>query len=259
MKVPIFKRDLVYHLSRSVDQHLDYYREGNLSELLSKSEFKGKVAASRTAAYEPTNLLSLKADLKTGKDVENAIIVHRELNQLTPALAADERIWTALCHQDEVVKFVWDRWVKKEKKKADQVTQVKRHFFCSHQGYRGVTRNNALGSLWWMSYVATKNLPGMPSDEAIKVFVEMSDLRSNLLDRSLSRIPNVFAAIISCYRRKLTDDPETKFFSRGKNGGAYRTWLARINNLGGLQYFAVMDTAELEDRFWDLLTSLEQI
>ena len=24
MKVPIFKRDLVYHLSRSVDQHLDY-------------------------------------------------------------------------------------------------------------------------------------------------------------------------------------------------------------------------------------------
>ena len=45
------------------------------------------MAASRTATYEPTNLLSLKADLKTGKDVENAIIVHRELNQLTPALA----------------------------------------------------------------------------------------------------------------------------------------------------------------------------
>lgn len=257
MNVPIFKRDLVYTLFKGVDQNLDYYRSGNLSELLSKPEFKTQVVASKKATYEPTNLLSLKADLKTGKDVENAIIVHRELHRLTPALAADERIWTALCHQDEVVKFIWDRWVKRKRKRSDQVDQVRKHFFCSHHGYRGITRYNALGSLWWMSYVAAKNLGDMPTDEAIKTFVEMSDLRSNLLDRSLSRVPNVFAAIISCYQRKLADDPETNFF-KGRTGAPYREWLSQINSVGGLLYFAVMEKEELEERFWNLLTSVEQ-
>jgi len=258
MTVPIFKRNLVYTLYQNVEKNFDYYKQGTLDDLLSKPEYRSQIAESKKAAYESDNLLALRADLSSNKDVENCIIVHRELSQLTPALAADGRIWTALCHGNSA-KFVWDRWVEKESTKTSQIAKIKKHFFCKEQGYRGVTRYNALSSLWWMAHVSTKNLPELPAEEAIKIFVELSDLRSNMLDRvSLTRIPSVFAAVIGCYQRKLDEDPETDFFRRTKGQQPYREWLAKINNLGGLKYYAVMTKEELLEEFWGLLKSVEQ-
>ena len=258
MKIPIFKRDLVFTLFDNVDLNIEAYRKQEIGELLDRPEYKENIRELRDYSYEPENLRNLKTDLTTGRDVHNAIIVHQEFSQLPPSLAADERIWTAICHID-CPSFVWKRWVARYENEEQQEKEIKKHFFARVQGSRGVTRNNALSSLWWMAYVATKNCPDLPPEEAIADFVGLSDVRSAIMERpTLARIPQVFQAIMSCYKEVTKSDPETEFFRRTKNGGQYRQWLKKINDLGGTTYFSVMSVSELENIFFNLLEQCER-
>lgn len=258
MKIPIFKRNLVYTLFDNVDLNIKAYEEGRTQDLLNKPDYKDSIRELRNYSYEPDNLRALKTDLSTSRDVHNAIIVHQEFSQLPPALAMDERIWTAICHM-ACPNFVWDRWVARYDDEDQQEKEVKKHFFARMQGSRGVTRNNALSSLWWMAHVATKNCPDLSPEEAITDFVSLSDVRSAILERpTTARIPQVFQAIMSCYKEKTEDDAESEFFRRTKGGGQYREWLKKINNLGGMSYFSVMATDELKEIFMHLLKECEK-
>lgn len=258
MKIPIFKRNLVFTLFQNVDQNIEAYKNGGMRELLEKPEYADSIRELREYSYEPENLRQLKTDLKTGRDVHNAIIIHQEFGHLPPSLATDERIWTAICHRD-CLEFVWRRWVARHDDEKKQETDIKKHFFARVNGGRGVTRYNALSSLWWMAHVATRNCPDLPAEEAISDFVNLSDLRSAILERpTTARIPQVFLAIMSCYKEKIEDDNTTEFFRRTKNGGQYREWLKKINNLGGMSYFSVMTSNELKVVFMDLLKECEK-
>jgi hypothetical protein len=258
MKIPIFKRDLVYTLFQNVDMNIEAYREGQTRDLLSKAEYKDSIRELRDYSYEPDNLRQLRTDLSTGRDVYNAIIIHQEFGHLPPSLATDERVWTAICHMD-CPKFVWERWVARYHDEEQQEKEVKKHFFARVQGGRGVTRNNALSSLWWMAHVATKNCPDLPPEEAISSFVNLSDVRSAILERpTTARIPQVFQAIMYCYKEKVEEDSETEFFRRTNNGGQYRDWLKKINNLGGMSYFHAMEFSELKVSFMKLLRECEE-
>ncbi|MDC0433099.1 DUF6339 family protein [bacterium] len=258
MKIPIFKRDLVYTLFQNVDVNIVAYSQGQTRELVSRPEYKDSIRELRDYSYEPANLRQLRADLSTGRDVHNAIIIHQEFGNLPPSLATDERIWTAICHND-CPEFVWERWVARYDDQEKQKMEVKKHFFARVQGGRGVTRNNALSSLWWMAHVATKNCPDLPPEEAIADFVNLSDIRNAILERpTVARIPQVFQAIMSCYREKIEEDGETEFFRRTRNGGQYREWLKKINNLGGMSYFSAMNFNELKVAFMKLLRDCEK-
>lgn len=258
MKIPIFKRNLVHTLFQNVDRNLEHYQNGTLSEVLEAPEYKDNIRELRDFSFEPNNLMALKSDLSTGRDVENAILVHQELGHLPAAIATDERIWTAICHL-HCPDFVWDRWVARRGDDEDaQENEIKRHYFAKIGGRRGVLRNNALSSLWWIAHVATKNRPDVSAEQAIREFAELSDVRSAILERpSISRIPAVFGAIMSCYNEKMNVDPETSFFRRTRTGGQYLDWLKKINNLGGMTYFAAMDETELRSIFWSLLEDCE--
>ena len=257
MNIPIFKRNLVHTLFDDVEDNLEFYKTGNIGEILERQEYADSIRSLKDL-YEPEKLQGLDFGLAVERDVENAILVHSELKQLTPALATDERIWTAICHT-ACPDFVWGRWVERIKTKDGQVKAIKKHYFAQMQGNRGITRNNAIASLWWIAHIATKNRPDIPADEAIRDFASLSDLRSAIMERpTMSRIPQVFGAIMDCYKKKIEQDSETQFFRRTTTGGQYRTWLKQINNMGGMSYFAVMNQKDLFKSFWDQLLAVEQ-
>ena len=255
MKLPIFKRDLVHTLYQNVDKNFELYKEHDFSLLFKGEEYDAQVRFLDQVTFTETNLASLMVAKKAPFDVENATVVHHELNELTPSLAADERVWVALCHL-VCPEFVWDRWVKKEKTREKQVASIRAHFFARGSD-RALVRSNALSRLWWIAHVATANREDVPHDKAIEAFAKLSDFRSSIFERpSISRVPQVFEAIMECHKLKVNLHPDTDFFLRRGGKGPYREWLSLINNLGGSLYYPVMSKGDLVKLFWGLLNEV---
>ena len=258
MKLPILKRDLVHTLYRNVDRNIECYRSSDFSSLFQGEVYKAQYYEVPDVTFTEENLKSLQVATKGAMDVENAIIVHQELGHLAPQLASDERVWVALSHLVSP-KFIWDRHIKTQNLDGEKLVQSIQSKFFARSGSRAFIRDNGLSRLWWIAHVATKNRPDIPPSDAIQQFAGLSDLRSTIIERpTTSRIPQVFAAIMHCYQRKIGEDPETTFFRRSKGTGQYRDWMKLINNLGGTKYYAVMEESKLKDLFWSLLKEIEQ-
>lgn len=181
------------------------------------------------------------------------------MKDFDPDLATDERIWVALCHT-EGKDFVSNRWLKSYMTKEQKIASIKQHFFA--RGNRSFERLNALSSIWWWAYIATRHAP---EDKAktIETFCRLTDVRSQILDRtSISRGNNTLVGVIKCIERKLSEEPNTTFFTRKKNKGnnpaLYRDWFSKINRWGGRKFTESFSSDELADIFYELMVKVEQ-
>ena len=117
---------------------------------------------------------------ETNKDLENCKIIFESLNDLTPAEATDERLWTTLCFGD-YSEYSKSRWPLENAKSAENHVQL--HWFAKSN--RNRMRDNAISRLWWMGHIAHK-VSGSDYESILKILFFNSDYRSSLLERNSS-------------------------------------------------------------------------
>lgn len=247
MNVPIFKRSLVEFIYDRVEDNIALYEQGNLSEFLKRPELLEFQKSVATLRVDPNVFENLKTEAIGATDAFNANLILDAFEGMTPYLAADERIWTAISHV-LAPKYAFNRHTKPGMSKDEKVKSVRTHFF-ARDGLRGLQRNNALSRLWWYAYVCEKN-QNYPRSEVLKRVLNLTDFRSSLLERPTSaRVHSVFNAITNIVIEEYKKSESPSIMERQN----YRPWLRNINMHGGRRLYATMPANELEKLFRDLM------
>jgi hypothetical protein len=146
-----------------------------------------------------------------GNDYTNANLINQALPDLSPAEATDERLWVTLC-LNQYKGYVIARWPKIGNGK---------HFFC--EGFRGLTRENAIARLWWCNYIAKKM---KSSTKVRKEFFNDTDRRQQVIERPTSANSKKVLKII--FEILTEQNASGKKYHRDN----WRTFAKKINFIG---------------------------
>lgn len=178
-------------------------------------------------------------------DFENTKIVYSALKGLTPAQAADERLWAYLTHTT-FWSYMRRRWpverALKEKNPADIVRE--RYFFMSNRN-RALVRNG-IARLWWYGYMSYDDTRKDPF-ELTAVLLRDLDYAQNLLERSFSNNRNITLATLSALKER------EKNGKRLPSRKEFRMLMKHLIRLGGVVLLDVLDREELERTVSDTL------
>jgi hypothetical protein len=167
----------------------------------------------------------------------NSRIVYAALKGLTPAIAADERIWVRLTHL-ECLEYSRRRWLVGAQ--GDVLAKaIDLHMFA--RGRTGVRDDNALSRLWWNMHIASIADPDDPAG-ALELIVKRADFRSSFIERPTSAARRALAqSILRGMRRNawLLSSEQ-----------AFRGFMKVLNRNGGGVLFEAM-TTEKVDTFID--------
>ena len=159
-------------------------------------------------------------------DANAALAVYEAFRELTLQQAADERLWTYLCHV-EYPQYVSRRWlVSRPAKNEDAARKVRNHFFSASN--RALIRDNGLSRLWWLGSIAHEVEPDAPH-EFLERLLHWQDVRSALIERpSVSRNPRVLRSINTVMREYWRRD--RSLFERER----FRAWMIGLDRRGGV-------------------------
>ena len=159
-------------------------------------------------------------------DAVGALAVYETFRNLTPQQAADERLWTYLCHVD-YPQYVSRRWLASRPAQDDDAARkVRNHFFAP--GNRALIRDNGLSRLWWLGAIANEVEPDAPR-EFLERLLHRQDVRSALIERpSVSMNRRVLRSINTVMRDYWRRD--RSLFERDR----FRAWMIGLNRRGGV-------------------------
>ena len=223
-KIRYYTSEALEQLRNSVDNNLDWYYAPN-GVLPAAVSPNGVREASLPA---PTLAESLKVDDKQppASDVDNALLVFKELSGLTPHQASIERMWVHMCHC-ECPKYVTTRWLnQRPEKHEDAVKKVRNHFFAG--GSRALIRDNGVSRLWWLGKTANDIAPQDPR-EFLTILLYRQDVRSALIERpSISMNKRLLRGIYNVMQEHWRGGKE--LFQRD----VFRVWMVALNRRGGV-------------------------
>lgn len=185
-------------------------------------------------------------------DLENAIIIHKELENLSPLQASDRRLWTYLTH----VTF-WDymrkRWplerflddtdldeetdTEDEDNKANGSTDRKIRFI--QWRYHLVTTSrrrllrNGIARLWWYVYM-TKDEGNSDPYHLTRTMLKFQDVAQNLLERSLGSDKTILKAFLNFLEK-----------NQSLSKAEIRTLIKEINLISGVQNLHLLGQTQL--------------
>ena len=142
MSIRIIKRGVVQALYKEIPKNLDRYCQGDFADLL----LDDYVRDVKETSFDSIDVASLTPERGGAHDAENAYIVFKSLNGMTPYLARDERVWVYLTHVT-CLDFTRKRWLRPNAKEENIVKDIRSHFFARIGGPRAFERNNALARL----------------------------------------------------------------------------------------------------------------
>jgi len=166
-------------LVRNIQQNRNRYENGRVW-LKDSTKFKSLFQESDITIASP---LSLK--LPEGNqvfDFENAKRVHRKY-KLSPAVAADPRLWARLAHVEHW-EYMQKRWPVDESKSQAFIRQ---RYFLAGTDSRAVMRNG-IARLWWSAQLTYDEKGGADQYELTEVILSRLDIAQQLLERNLGRI-----------------------------------------------------------------------
>lgn len=182
---------------------------------------------------------------QSNRDTENCQLVIRALPGITPALATDDRLWVTLSF-GEFKDYCLARWPVDSGGHERAPANIRNHFFAN--GVRGRMRDNAVSRLWWMGHIASR-VDGVDSATVFDILFANSDYRSSLLERpSSSNATAVISAIIQITREAY----EAGMLYRRS---AFRSFMSRVDLLGGRCNLAALQVHELTERLRPLYLS----
>jgi len=192
----LFRNSHVLELRAAIRQNLARYAER-------------KPWAARTAPREQVRLTSslelatpLELELPTGadlKDLENSIILHRALPDLTPLRARDPRLWTRLTHV-ECWSYMRAKWDIDKKTRDDGAKHVYilQHYFILRRESRALLRNG-IARLWWFSHL-THDPKREDPYELTKTLLSLLDIAKVLLEVNFGRAPQIRTGFLDFLR-----------------------------------------------------------
>jgi hypothetical protein len=181
----VFRNTFAGSLLSNIAPNLDKYRR-NDKWVLEMGSQSARDLATRIELRSP--LILDEPDDNNLKDLENAIRVHKALNQLTPLQARDPRLWARLTHVDcwQYMRKRWplERFGADAEKGARFITT---RYFISQTDSRALMRNG-IARLWWtasMSYDAQRKNPY----ELTSVLLYTLDITQQIMERNMGRSP----------------------------------------------------------------------
>ena len=265
IKLPLFKAELVDELYKNVELNYELYFNNNFEELLNldhRAEFQKEFKELEVDEIAFKSLSWDSSKKTIGKmDAENSYILFNALPGLNAFSAADERMWTALTHTIGK-NFLIKRWLGEKNSREDNIGKIRQHFFNRNNGGTRKFFRNGLSCLWWWAYIS-KNSNKFTHAETLTLLLTSTDFRDMITGHpGVCTNQNVFDAIISCFKRKMLDDPNSTFFTRRKWGTSegirYRKWFIKINMMGGTKLYSSFTTDQLENMFYDWIKDFEE-
>jgi hypothetical protein len=242
MKLQFLKEAAVADLRASVGDNLALYRAGDFAHLTTDPalSFQTDIVFNEK---ELTKLVSPSG--KQFFDAENCAIMLRALPKLTPYEAADERLWTMLCHT-LMLPHARDRWPIPEKD-SDAIKHIQAHFFGATQ--RQLERDNVAARLWWMGHLCSR-LSNARLTESLAVFLHRSDVRANIIERptTAQSLP-VFSALMRYLTKSYRG--KKKLFERK----VFRLLMVHLNGLGGYKLLDALDSKSVEGQIKRIISS----
>jgi hypothetical protein len=159
-------------LRGSVEANLDRYTSGGFLDLEPDNGWAIESLSVRV------NMDVLGGLDHSAGDIVNSLVVHSALEGMTPALAAEERVWVRLTHI-ECLEYTRARWL------ANQSAQglakaIHKHVFAP--GRTGTRDDNAVSRLWWNVYIASLADPNDP-EGALHLLLKTADIRQGFVER----------------------------------------------------------------------------
>jgi len=223
----IFRQSFTDALKNSVPTNLSNYRREDkwVTGLGTKSS---REIETRVEMKSALNLD--EPDDENLKDLENAIRVHKALQQLTPLQARDPRVWTRLVHIDcwKYMRVRWpvERW---EKDGADKgARNVVERYFVPRSDSRALLRNG-IARLWWtaqLTYDSTRDNPY----ELTGVLLSTLDITQQILERNMGRGPEILTGFLEF----LAQNKSELLTGGDKNRDRIRRLAKYLNMYGGV-------------------------
>ena len=247
MKVKYYTEAAVERLRDTVADRLDWYYDPQGVATDPRLTAADAVRESRLEAHSVAARLVLPDAVPQGDggnptgiaDAASALAVYEALKNLTPQQAADERLWTYLCHV-EYPRYVAGRWLTVRPEKDDEAARkVRNHFFA--RGNRPLIRDNGLSRLWWLGSIAHEVEADAPHD-FLERLLHRQDVRSALIERpSVSMNRQVLSSINAVMRDYWQRDKS--LFERKP----FRTWMIGLNRRGGVVLLDALPKEPLAD------------
>lgn len=242
MRVRYLRSETVISLRKSIKSNLSVYRSGRFGDLeLDSSHYR-----ELNVAYNQEALGDLCMPTSVEKfEVENSLAIHNYLENITPYEARDERLWVHLTHT-HLLEYARARWpIPADDAVAEK--HIATHFFARSK--RQIERDNAVSRMWWNAHLCTR-VSGISQREALEAFLDLADVRSNVIDRpTLSQASNVFGVIIKSLVASRSDD-------RGLlTRQIFRRVMMDLNSIGGYRLLDALPEALIQRLFDEVLSS----
>lgn len=218
-------------LRMSVPSNLSRYRGDGFMDLVAEN---GWAIESTHVQVDHALLAHLNESIASSKhDVQASIIVHRALQGMTPAMAAEERVWVRLSHV-ECLAYSRTRWLNGTSS-GKLAAAVNTHMFA--RGIQGIRDDNAVSRLWWNMHIATISDPEDPQG-ALSLILATADTRMQFVERigTASRGP-IARAVVRAMR--------TYGWLRS-NEDAFRHFMIVLNREGGGVLFETLTDTEAD-------------
>lgn len=194
----IFSQPFVAILRSQIAHNLDTYSAPSPWALT--VEYSGQKSLPTRYSWEPSAInLIPPDDGARNNDAQNAIALHRHLNFLTAAQAADERLWCRLAHV-EFWQYMRARWPAErfpDLERAERFVAA-RYFVPQSQG-RALLRNG-IARLWWSAHLTYDRHRDNPY-ELTDILLSRLDIAKNILERSLGRSRVVLIGFLDFLRQ----------------------------------------------------------
>lgn len=242
MKLRLLRDAAALTLYESIQGNLDRYRAGDFAYLdLDTGQFHELPVESYDDA-----LAALQMPVgDTHFEVENCLVVHDYLGELSPYEARDGRLWCYLSHT-VFLPYARARWpIPNDDDKA--VAHIATHFFAKTN--RQIERDNVVSRLWWMAHLCTR-VEGVSHRKTLEAFLYRSDVRANIIERpTVAQSKNVFSAILK--RLIMSATGQKALFERS----TFRRVMVELNSVGGFRLLDALPEQELDNIFTDVISN----
>lgn len=230
-------------LLTNLEDNLGRYRDGDFSDLAQS----GNWGLELSVRADIERLDGLSADTGVISEAANSMLIGSVLQQLTPTLAREERLWIRLSHV-ECLEYSRKRWLKEGASDESLQKDVEKHFFA--RGITGCRDDHAVSRLWWNHHIAQKIMPDDP-ERALNNILARADIRSNLVERPGLGARPVLARAIVC----LLED-ESSGLKAGES--LFRSFMKQVNLQGAGVVFEVWNSGQISDFLRRCLEAAQQ-
>ena len=215
--------------------------------------------SAEVAGSDDALLFETKTD-KNEEDLLNAIMLHKRLDRIDPAKAADLRLWAYLAYYvcPDYVRRRWPAAYPDLDSQSEEIKKREAGIILSHWLFGTATdralRRNSLARLWWAAYVTHKVWESDPELGTFKkedpyfytrILFTTQDIYAQSMERAFGRDRKVLICMLDLFSKnpKLTERKWNREFLKLVN---IHSGFRVLGGLSAEQLAALMD--ELKDK-----------